>query len=100
MNDWRTTPPSAAAAEQICAWLDARIDEIQRDEIARAREALEDPGWRIRIDIGGVPLSELARIDGLVESACDSLADRALEPAAAIQALREAVAVVTPDGAA
>jgi len=97
LNDWRTTPPSAATAEQIRAWLDERIAEVRRDDIAHARGALEDPGWRIRIDIAGVPLNALARIDGLVETACDALADRSLDPGAAIRALREAVASVTPE---
>jgi hypothetical protein len=96
VDDWRTTPPSAAAADQIRAWLDARINEIRRDDIGRARTALEDPGWRIRIDIAGVPLNVLARIDGLVENACDALADRELVPDAAIRLLQDAVAIMTP----
>jgi len=96
LNDWRTTPPSAAAADLIRTWLDDRIAEIRRDDIAHARGALEDPGWRIRIDITGVPLNALARIDGLVETACDALADRDLDPDAAVRALQDAVASVTP----
>jgi hypothetical protein len=100
LDDWRTTPPSAAAADQIRTWLDARILEIRRDDIGHARNALEDPGWRIHIDIAGVPLNALARIDTLLETACDALADRDLDPDTAIRALQDAIGIVTGNGEA
>ena len=98
MNDWRTSPECAGAIGSIRTWITDRRSEVERGDIARARAALEDPGWRIDMDLTGVPLPALARIDEFVESACDALADRDLAPATAIRALDEAIAVVTPPG--
>ena len=97
MSDWRATFPSAAAADHIRAWLDDRVSEIERGEVAQARRALEDPGWRINFDLTGVPLNALARVDGFVEAACDALADRSLQPDKAVEEIRRARRVVTPE---
>ena len=96
MNDWRTTALGAAAAGHIRRWLDRRIAEVEKGDIARARKQLSDPGWRIDYDLTGVPNDELARVDAFVETACDALADRHLVPDAALKALRAARITVTP----
>ena len=96
MNDWRTTAHGAAGAGHIRRWLDRRIAEVEKGDIARARKQLSDPGWRINYDLTGVPDAELARVDRFVETACDALADRNLIPDAALKALRAARITVTP----
>ena len=73
MQEWRTTFP--AAADRIRNGLSDRVAQIDRGEIAQARTALEDPGWRIGIDLTGVPLCPLARLDECAEQTTDSLAD-------------------------
>jgi len=88
LTDWRTDCP--IAVDQIRSWLEARIVEIERDDIVRARTAMEDPGWRIDFDLTGVPLNALARIDEHVERAADDLADRALNAASATRSLQVA----------
>ena len=96
LDDWRTTPAGAASADRVRNWLDYRIAEIEKGDIARARNALADPGWRANFDLTGVPMEALARVDGFVEAACDALADRDLDPDAATRALRAARVTVTP----
>jgi hypothetical protein len=96
LNDWRTTALGAAAAGHIRRWLDRRIAEVEKGDIARARKQLSDPGWRTDYDLTGVPADELARVDAFVETACDALADRHLVPDAALKALRAARITVTP----